>query len=293
MKKKIFELSDAPDMVRREFWKQNIPALADYEFVDFPGAESGTSSEETFKTQWKNILKEACSVLVDEKYSSLLLKFLPQVSQRLLEVQCIDSIFQDEKKNIWPHCLAREALHELITQTAPHLDTSAAAYVTGSGPMMRVALAVAVQLGYRSVYVVMKSSEIVPTLESELKRLYFDTKISVMRNADLTLQKNNGSLLINTLEFAGHEELSEDISYLNFIFAGGLVVDTCRRQIKNSLLDEALHVGLQTIHGGAFQAGVDWYFIKNLLGTTPWSQGEYRTKWLEFVKSQKNPPKVQ
>jgi hypothetical protein len=294
MKKKIFELSETPDLKRREFWQKEFPGLCDYEFVD------ANPNEEELKAQWKTIFSQSSAMLIDQKHSTFLLKIMPQTSRRLLETHRIDSMFKDAKNNAWPQCLLREALHELIVKTAPHLDTSGVGYVTGACPMMRTSVSVLVQLGFRKLYVVVRHDQAASEIEATLRKLYFDTEIHVINHVELPLHKNNGSILINTFEFSGNKELAEDLSYLNFIFAGGLVIDTCHRQIRNPLLDEAIHVGLQNIHGGTLQGAADWHFVHQLL-SVPLGQAEYTQKWLQVIGAPaadegaepKNPPKVQ
>ena len=294
MKKRILELAENPDLKRREFWQKEFPGFSDYEFVD------SNPNEEELEAQWKVLFNQSAAMLIDQKHSTVLLKIMPQTSRRLLEAHRIDSMFKDEKNNAWPQCLLREALHELIVKTSPHLDTSGVGYVTGACPMMRTSVSVLVQLDFVRSTLLSAASNRCLSLRPLCVNFILIPKFTLSITWNYRCKKNNGSILINTFEFNDNKELTEDLSYLNFIFVGGLVIDTCHRQIRNPLLDEAIHVGLQNIHGGTLQGATDWHFVHQLLGI-PLTQAEYTQKWLQFIgaplpsdgTAPKNPPKVQ
>ena len=278
MKKKIYELALSPELLRREFWQQVAPDFLNWEFIDIQTDLDG------LRKQWKEISKNAQYILVDELHSGFLLKIIPGVSRRILEIDRIDSIFIDEKGNLWPNCFTRESLHELIVAKASNLDTSAKAYITGQDSKMRVALSVAVQLGYRQINLISENESDSVGSDQIFKKLFFETQVKRLKNTDLTLQKNDGTLLINTLDLHVHKELAEDLTFLNFIYGEGLVVDTQQFQSSNSVLDEALHVGLRVLTGLELQALTDYKTLVSILGKAVVPFDSYLKSWSEFVK---------
>jgi hypothetical protein len=274
--KKIVEFAQQPFIERREFWQQLAPEFA-VEFIDFQ------EGRDQLFADFQKIFAEADVALVSADYSKIFFEYFPQISRRLLEVGRIDMI---EKTQITsPLCLAREALHELIVEKAPNLDTHAKAYVTGADASMRVALSVLVQLGYRHINIVHDEVEMIEGIISELKRFYFGVQLYSLKNMDLTLQPNNGSILINTVQLDNQPDLLQDLSYLNFIYGSGLIVETNTFPLGHSLIDEAKNVGLTVLSGAEVGGQVDWMFLRKLFGQVPWPAGEYRQKWIQFLKN--------
>ena len=279
MKKKMTLISAKIEDFPTEFWRKNIPEMADFEFIHYD------SDRDNLNKHWREILKTSDGIIIDREISSHVLPLINGVPRRIGEIQCIDVMAKDPRGNWWPECFFREALHEGIIKSAEDLDTSASGYLTGEGSLMRVGMSVLVQLGFRKINLVLENPEDFETLSDSFKRLYFDTDIRLMRNTDLTLQKNDGTILINTVKLRQHPELQEDLTYLNFIIGAGLVVDTQGDRLTNPVLDEALNVGLRILPGCDVQSAADWQVLNTILGGLQVSQTEFVKKWGEFVKT--------
>ena len=214
--KKLHFVATQPQDLPREFWAQQVPKLSEYEIVEVD------IDFENLKLQWKEMLASSSGIIFDRQVSGEVLKLLRGVPRIIGELQCIDLLSRDAKANWWPDCFFRETLLQEIARAAPNLDTSASAYITGEGSLMRVGMSALVQMGYRRINLVLENPENFEFLSDVFKRLFFDTEITLMRNTDLTLQKNDGTILVNTVKLAEHAELRDDLTYLNFIFWCGI-----------------------------------------------------------------------
>jgi hypothetical protein len=284
--KKVIEFSRQPSLERREFWRLLDGEFA-IEWIDFQ------SDRATLFTDFGEIFSRADIALVDEEYGKIFFEYFPEISRRLLEAKKIDCIYHGA--GIVPHCLMREALHELIVEKAYDLDTHAKAYVTGADSQMRVALSVLVQLGYREINIVHDEAEMIESLIQDLNKFYFGVKLYSLKNRDLTLQPNNSSILINTVKLENHADLLQDLTYLNFIFNSGLVIETNTFPLAHSLIDEAKNVGLKILTGAELSGQIDWLFLKKAFAKVPMPAKEYRSQWIAFLKdrqSTKNTAKV-
>lgn len=276
--KKIYEFSAEPFQLRRNFWKQNLSEFAQIQFIDF------NLSREELKDQFPKISQDMDAAFVSEAYSKIFFDLFQDISRRILEGKKIDALFRNQG-GVWPHCLMRDSLHQLIVQKANKLDTQARAYVTGSDSTMRVALSTVVQLGFSEVIIVVDEVEMAESTLADAGRTFLLVKIHVLKNTELTLQPNNGSLLINTVKLDGREELIEDLSYLNFISLDGLVIDTNLFPLTHQLMAEAENVGLRTLSGAELRAHMDWSFLNKVFGKVSLDMKEYTQKWLEFLKN--------
>jgi len=276
--KKIYEFSAEPFQLRRDFWRQNLSEFGQIQFIDF------NQSREELKNEFPKISQNMDAALVSEAYSKIFFDLFKDISRRILESKKIDALFRNEG-GVWPHCLMRDSLHQLIVQKANKLDTQARAYVTGSDSTMRVALSTAVQLGFSEVIILVDEVEMAESTLADAGRTFLLVKIHVLKNTELTLQPNNGSLLINTVKLDGREELIEDLSYLNFISLDGLVIDTNLFPLTHQLMAEAENVGLRTLSGAELRAQMDWSFLNKVFGKVSLDMKEYTQKWLEFLKN--------
>jgi len=278
MTKKIIEFASEPFLPRRKFWQASVEEFQKMEFID------AHPDKEELKKNHSELFQNMDAAFISEEYSGAFFEIFQNVTRRILEGRKIDSLFKTES-GIWPQCLMREALHELIIQKASRLDTQMRAYVTGSGASMRVALAMLVQLGFSEINIVVDEPEMAQSILSEVNKTFLLVNFHVLRNTDLTLQPNNGSLLINTVRLEEKGELIEDLSYLNFISLDGLVVDLNLQPVSNQLMEEAGNVGLKILSGIELQGYMDWLFLKRLFGHVSLTSAQYLQKWEEFFKN--------
>ena len=277
MQKIIMEFAPEPFLQRRIFWENNLVEFSKVKFVDVMIAK------EELQKSWKSLFKRMDAAIVAESYSQIFFDILPQINREVREVKKIDSLFKVSAG--WSElCLMREVLHEEIISRVPRLDNRAIAYLVGSGTTMRVGMSVLNQLGYQVVCLVVDDESQVESSLIEMKRYFFNLDIRVMINSDLTLQPNNGSILLNTVRLEGREELITDLSYLNFIREGGLVVDTSLLPIEHQLLEESRNVGLSCISGVEIRAYCDWLFLKKVFGQVSLSKAEYVRKFVLHMK---------
>ena len=249
--KPIGFISGPTESLRLRFLKTQIAGFFPDE--SWLGVETQPENMDEKETgRWfQNILHKAktdwCGFLFEEELGFLVLNGISQIPQKIRRLQAADLVRPDEGGQLWPHCLEAHVLQNSIIQKAPRLDVTQRAYVTGGEQKIRIAVSVVAQLGYQSVYLILEKPNQAEEFLKSLQRDYFGIEFVVLTSQDLTLQKNNGSLLINSMNYSASEVLIEDLSYLNFLLAGGLVVDTNLLPVKNHLLDEAIQVGLPTL----------------------------------------------
>lgn len=179
---------------------------------------------------------------------------------RVAEMKTFDSLIWLDGE-LWAQSFIREALHELVVKSAPYLDITKVAYVAGVGGELRVAVSVAVQLGYRSVKVVHLEND-VPADIKDLRRHYFGVSFEPVANVDLTLQTNDASLLINTFNPEIDAAVVADLSFLNFLSAGALVANLWADDAESSLKAEAENLEFLYLPGGTIAQRADELFLE-------------------------------
>jgi hypothetical protein len=290
---KILQIQRLQAPPRIEFLEKNLPIWTQNKFTFEVYLSEALADEQAELTQFKHFLKhvaaDAAGIFLEQDYSPVVISSLHQVPAKILEISTLDALLRDPAGRWWPHSYLKLALHEKIAERAPALDCTQIAYVTGDNFVMQVAVSVAVQLGFSSIHIVVSHPEQSKDWTKVLQRKYFGIEFKLISSSDLTLQKNNGSLLINTVDSQQSEGLMEDLSYLNFLLAGGLVVDLNILPLKNHLIEEATHVGLPVLAGSEVHGYTDFLVLKDAIPDFAFSKSDYMNSWSEFLISK---PKV-
>jgi hypothetical protein len=177
-----------------------------------------------------------------------------------------------------------------LVQKAPGLSNQDVAYVTGCHGWARFASVMAIQFGFRRICLVCSDEVTRDKVAQELLRQYFQVEITGIPENELTLQPNNGSLLVNTQMHSENETLLEDLSYLNFLKAEGLVIDFDASSQEHNLLNEALNIGDKVVHPFELFGARDAFFFAEVLREADRNVaehlGQYQTGWTKFIGEQ-------
>lgn len=277
---RVGDFSSPPFEPRRKFWLEKMNFSI--EWVDFAGDAFAEVRENPLKFLTS---KAVDGVLLPPEDSSQFLTSSARIPTEVREGGLIDTILR-ENGAMWIRCYLREAIHRLILTHAPKLDTHAIAYVTGSDAQARLCMAVAIQMGFSKITVISENFEQAQEVVAQLQKLFFSLDFKILRETELTLQPNNGSLLLNTLPAESGGVVFEDLTYLNFLRKEGLVVDLPISAASNSLLEEAQHVGIRRLAGDEIWGFRDWLFLQALGVDVP-TQGKYLEAWISFLQEEK------
>lgn len=203
---------------------------------------------------WKN---EKCrAYFLSQSASPEILASTTRLSSEVRSTGACDVLVR-EQETLWPHNILAEVCLELIVERAPRLDTQSFAYVTGSGPWARTMIAELIQMGFSKLCWVADNVDDIQPAVAELRDAFFGIQLYTLPSEDLTLQANNGSLLVNTISALENPDFVADLSYFNFIQKGGLVVDLQLLPEEKSLLFEASQVGILTLNGT--EVAIRWW----------------------------------
>lgn len=276
--KRVGELSFTVYEPRRKFWLDILKLPLDWKVF----------SEEELNDPLDTLKRDQSSdgLLLSPLFTENILSSEMKVPAEVIESGFVDSTVRSQGK-LWVRCFLKEAIRQSILHKSPSLDTHAIAYVTGSDEMTRLAIVVAAHIGFRRIVVVTQTPEKATARVQQLQRLFFDLEIKVIKDFELTLQPNNGSLLINTYTPEDGEVVFADLTYLNFLKPDGLVVDLPFSPLSNDLLTEAEHVKVSSLTGVEIWSFRDFLFLRALLEekfVISWP--EYLDHWRKFLSSE-------
>lgn len=184
-----------------------------------------------------------------------------QIVRQVEESRFIDFI-ELNAKGLRPLSQARQFGAELLVRGSRSLDTGLRAYVTGNGPWARLFALIAIEKGFSDVRLVVKELEEAQILIDDFKKFCFGVNFEAIRHADLTLQANNGALLVNTIDPHSDPELAADLAYLNYLSPSALVIETHESSEANPLVEEARHSRLALLDGATVQGFVEFNALK-------------------------------
>lgn len=281
----VGELTETPHEQRKKFWLEKL-ALP-FQWKDWTEQELQDPSF---------ILKNpppVHGVLISNYYSDLLFRTAQKKPAEVIEVGLADSLIVQQKTG-WLRCFLRIALRQLIMEKAPSLNTHASCYITGSGSITRLCSVVAIQMGFRHLVFVSADHHEAAAEIRALSRLFFDLDLKLLKESELTLQPNNGSLLMNTVNAENGGMIYEDLTYLNFLEKEGLVVDlSMSAEGPNPLLEETENAGLKSLKNHEICGVRDWLFLQSLLAEQDekhlkHSLSEYMSEWEAFLNPTKS-----
>lgn len=263
----VFESGAARCGFRRQFWKDNKWNIEWPEVAGDP-----------------LLAKQVSLLLVDPNESTDWLHRAKKSSQDLQRIEFTDSIWF-ENKVYWPKAIYPRALHDMIVRVGKKLDTREWAYVTGTGPWARLAVLTAFDLGYRKLRIISNDSPGILDLATRIQKFCFGIEMEELRHEDVTLQPNNGSLLVNTIDLAVEKDLLSTLLYLNFVRKPALIVDVPFNYQPNPLLQECSQAGFDTISSVNLRGLYDFCLLEQLkveIGVT-WEQ--YLKAWNESLEA--------
>jgi shikimate 5-dehydrogenase len=274
---RVGEFASNVDERRKRFWLEKLQLKL--QWVDF-SKEQLADPVALLKTS----LVEG--VLVPTVFSEPLLGASTKIPTEVRECGLVDAVVRLQSI-LWIRSYLRSALHQLILSHAPKLDTHSIVYVTGSDAQARLCAVVAIRMGFQKIVLISENYEEAQKIVLELTKNFFSLDFRVLRETQLTLQPNNGSLLLNTLPADTGGIVFEDLTYLNFLRKDGLVVDLpFAPAIQNPLLEEATHVGVRRLAGTEIWGLRDFLFLQEL-GAIQISATKYHDLWTAFLSEEK------
>lgn len=272
---KILEWSQTPNHLRRKFWTSDRLSGVTI------GWEEHLTSDPVF---WQR--KDLAAILVSSEFADVIKANLNSIPQEVLECDSFDVLVYD--KRWWPRITLREAIRELIVAKTPKLDTQSVAYVSGLGGNLRASIATLVQMGFKKIKLISDAEQKSEEIAKLLNRKFFGTEITVLGNQEIIRQPNHASVLINNLNF--DHPLQKDLSFLNFLRPGGLVIDLNFVDREHSLLlAEAEQSGFQTVDGLELSLLCDWHLFKRIGLNPSLSGSQVLEEWGKFRKLDDGP----
>ncbi len=274
---RVGEFSAQPFEPRKKFWLEQLKL--NLTWVDF-AAEQLADPASMLKSDAID------GVLLPPEHSPALLAASARIPEDVREAGLVCSLVRENGK-LWMRADLQKALHELILQRASQLDTHSIVYVTGSDAQARLCIVIAVKMGFQKIVLISEHEEQSEALVESLKKLFFGLDFRLLKETELTLQPNNGSLLLNTLTSETGPIVVEDLTYLNFLRKDGLVVDLPLVCGENSLMDEAKHVGIRNLSGIEIWGLRDYLFLRALKVEALPSEEDYQKSWSLYLSQEK------
>jgi len=226
--------------------------------------------------------KDLAGIFVNPDDSAVLLPQFKKVSRLVQETGFVDFV-EITRGEAHPKSYMREHGIEIFVRSVAALNNQKSAYISGSGPWAQLFCHLAIQMGFRDISLVAENVDTATDMAHRLEKTCFGVNFRVLLHSELTLQPNNGSLLVNTLDALENPEVIADLAYLNFLSLEGLVVEVREAKELNTLADEAENSKIAMIHADRLQAFREVKSFSHFPGLLPWSLDEYFEKRKSFL----------
>ncbi len=227
------------------------------------------------------VATDVVGIFVDPDESDAILGQFKEIPRHVVECRFVDFI-ENRKNHHLPKSYMRTYGKEIFACGVRGLDIRLRAYITGVGPWARVFGLLAVEAGYSHISWVVEEAEQAREISEQLRRFCFGVQFEALKHSELTLQPNNGSLLVNTLSPASNPELIQDLAYLNFLSPQGLLIDTCEGEARHELLIEAKNSTIAILDANFTKGFAEYQALQAYPGLLPWKLDEYLEKRRKF-----------
>lgn len=166
----------------------------------------------------------------------------------------------------WPLCASYEALSKTCAELGSNLDSASSAFISGAGPMARAAIASLFKFGFRKFRISAVKPEDCDTLINEMRGRFFGADIERVPMNKIVLLAGVSSVFVNTVSQEEAPDLSQEVSYLNFLKRPGAIIDTGYTKIDSQLLKEAVDSAIPAVDSWHMAAAVDAFWVKWAFG---------------------------
>jgi len=271
----VFESFVVHCKLRQQFWQDNGWTV---QWLEDSGS-SDAAKRDLLAAQKANVL------LVDPIETEKWLHRLNKSSQDLRRVGFLDSIWLD-KGVYWPQTIYPEALRDLMVKVGKSLDFSGCAYIAPSSAAWgRLCALAAFDLGYRKIRFICNDLALTEAIKAQIEKFCFGIEIEGLETAGVTLQPNNGSLLMNACDLKNDPDMKQTLLYLNFVRPGSLIVDIPFSSQASALEQEALSANYEVISNSQVRGVFDFLILRRLGLVDGKDRQTYLEKWQAFLKS--------
>ncbi len=218
---------------------------------------------EDFFNFWQTTLKDRKPVLLPFSLSEAYFSQATHQSLTAREVGSVDVLFFEDAQWL-SSCLLREALVDLIPNEIKDLSVLSKGFISGINELAAVSVSAMSYLGFRKIGLIVEEKKSAQNFLNQVRKKYFGIEFILYDEADLTLLPNQGSFLINHLPLSEMLSMEETLSYLNFLGAESLVMNTELFPLDQILIEEAKGVNLKSITAGRYWGYRDYLFLKKM-----------------------------
>jgi shikimate 5-dehydrogenase len=205
------------------------------------------------------------SIRVGSPFGESLLRMFVQLPVTILHVKSGDCLIA-RRGTWWPENFLTAALPRLFARELYAIDLKAGAMIVGTGAAARTGVIACARLGFNRITVTDQFDERGQLLIQEMKKILFNVDLQFMPESHLTSLPGIYSLLVNTTPPVSSNTVVQQLSYFNFMKAGGAVLDYALQPGDTILIREGRDVGIKVVYGHRIAAYHDLVWAQALAG---------------------------
>lgn len=207
---------------------------------------------------WQN---EFDQLRVGPPFGSLLAADLDRSNALTMTSRTADCLQKIDSK-WWPRSLLEEGVLRSIVRSHLNLDIHTKAMVIGTGASAKAVIMPLIKLGFASIAFTDSNAEEGYEFVRTMRQRIFNVNFDFIEQRDISLLPGSFGVVINTTPNMKENTLVQDLSYFNYLKAGGLAVDLSAQAAKTKFVSQALLVKAQTVAGVRIAADVDAFWVE-------------------------------
>lgn len=185
-----------------------------------------------------------------------LVRLVPEQAQRvaplfkasapLISTMKYADIVYKKKASLWPHISHKEAVHSVILDKYPKLNTKGAGLIVGESPQAIVAARTLVELGIKHITFVLDNVTETDSFLQVVGQSLFEVHLEVIQKDQVILLPGIYSVMICYYDLKEEKELLEGLLFFSYLMHGGLIIMNTTMDLA-PLREEASAIGAKVV----------------------------------------------
>ena len=215
-----------------------------------------------FEDKLKEALAEYDAIRLGSPFGIQSLDYFEYQPAEVAYLRAADSIVKRDGR--WElMASALKGFEKFIRDNGTGIDLDYSVLIVGSGAAARFAIHALLKIGIKHINLSNQFSEQAKELIAELNQKYFGVDFEYIPDDQLVLLPGTNTVLVNTTPLVDSNHILKELYYFNFLRTDGLVIDYTFLPLNTPLIQGAVQIGINAIHGYEICAWSDLQWAKN------------------------------
>jgi hypothetical protein len=206
--------------------------------------------------EWQS---EFAQLRVGPPFGAILAADLDRSNALTLSLKTADCSHQIDNR-WWPRSLLEEGLLRAIIRSKLEINIHSKAMIIGTGTSAKAAILPLIKLGFNKFSFTETDTDTGYAFVQNMRQRIFNVEFDFIERRDISLLPGSYSMVVNTTPDMKENVLLDDLSFFNYLKAGGVAIDLSVHKKETKFVSNALLASAQVLPGTMVASEVDAYW---------------------------------